>query len=1002
MSGSLTQNIVIAVTATGVPVVQRSLEQIGQSAVSAHTALEAMISALAAIGLGIGVAEIVKAADAFSNMQNRLTAVGTSANDLAAVYSRLQQISLETHNSIESTVNLYSRLEQGVKSLGYSQNEALSFTETLSAAVKLSGASSQEAKYAIQDLAHGISAGSINGRELNGILREMPSLAILIAQSFNVPVGRLKEFAKEGKLTTDGLIQGMAKLHNEEMAKLQQRILTVADAIQDMKTRTITFIGEMSRAGGASLALANAIETLSKNLNTIVGVLLSVGAAFFVFVGIPAILGAITSGFIAMTLAMLSNPFLALAAILTSAATALTYFRDEINLGIDKTTTLGDLMRAVWEALGPAIAKAKAYMVDFLNYVITGWGDATAKMTALDWVVGIAKGIDIMVGAFKLAWALIGSFAQTATGVMETAIYAVGQLIYSAIIAPINLAMKGMNVLSGVTGKEFEMFQGALDWSKPLDRLADGFKRAQDAGAAFRATVDGSLNGTSGLSAQLQNLVPRAQEIGKARVAAAGVDNSYLDARGPRIEPEKKVTKAHADKLQTQLEAIEGKFDNILKYVNEYNKAIKVIEASIAAGKISPQEGSALLGEVKQEIHDKIMDKYNSQEKAAHQLKIELRDLDGAVKAGFITQQEANYAAIVAKSVAEDHINVVKKYVEEEKRKQDLSKLGTEDQKIQNELHKVTQQWIQKGVILTDDQIRSLRDLTKATEELTRAGEYRNSILDASAVPMKDLATGQVVLNELFASGKITLEQYSVELDKLKYKALQSGLDIGSGIERAFIKMDEQSKDLASTSEAAVNGVFSKLTDVVTKFVETGKFGFAELLKTIQSFAIKLALQIIEIKASQALMSAAGGGSGGGAGGLGGMIGNLIGGSGGSGAASAFDGAGTGASSFDFSSVDSAYGFASGGEFMVGGNGGTDSQFVAFRASPDEKVSITRPDQVGSGKSQVMAPAPQVNVRVVNSIDPAETIAAMSGSEGERLILNVIQRNKNAVKQATR
>lgn len=38
-------------------------------------------------------------------------------------------------------------------------------------------------------------------------------------------------------------------------------------------------------------------------------------------------------------------------------------------------------------------------------------------------------------------------------------------------------------------------------------------------------------------------------------------------------------------------------------------------------------------------------------------------------------------------------------------------------------------------------------------------------------------------------------------------------------------------------------------------------------------------------------------------------------------------------------------GFANGGEFLVGGAGGTDSQLVAFRATPNETVSIRRPGQ---------------------------------------------------------
>lgn len=50
-------------------------------------------------------------------------------------------------------------------------------------------------------------------------------------------------------------------------------------------------------------------------------------------------------------------------------------------------------------------------------------------------------------------------------------------------------------------------------------------------------------------------------------------------------------------------------------------------------------------------------------------------------------------------------------------------------------------------------------------------------------------------------------------------------------------------------------------------------------------------------------------------------------------------------------------GFANGGEFQVGGAGGIDSQLVAFRASPNETVSITKPGQTaragGSGVADV-------------------------------------------------
>lgn len=51
--------------------------------------------------------------------------------------------------------------------------------------------------------------------------------------------------------------------------------------------------------------------------------------------------------------------------------------------------------------------------------------------------------------------------------------------------------------------------------------------------------------------------------------------------------------------------------------------------------------------------------------------------------------------------------------------------------------------------------------------------------------------------------------------------------------------------------------------------------------------------------------------------------------------------------------VGSLFGFAQGGSFTVGGSGGTDSQLVAFRATPGEKVSVRTPSQASGGMVNV-------------------------------------------------
>ncbi len=97
--------------------------------------------------------------------------------------------------------------------------------------------------------------------------------------------------------------------------------------------------------------------------------------------------------------------------------------------------------------------------------------------------------------------------------------------------------------------------------------------------------------------------------------------------------------------------------------------------------------------------------------------------------------------------------------------------------------------------------------------------------------------------------------------------------------------------------------------------------------------------------------------------------------------------------------------FATGGSFtMPGGMGGVDSQVVALRASPGERVTVQTPTQVrhgsvaaGAGDSQGAAP-PQVNTRIVNVIDPELMGDYLATAEGEQLLMNVIRKNGDQLK----
>lgn len=91
-------------------------------------------------------------------------------------------------------------------------------------------------------------------------------------------------------------------------------------------------------------------------------------------------------------------------------------------------------------------------------------------------------------------------------------------------------------------------------------------------------------------------------------------------------------------------------------------------------------------------------------------------------------------------------------------------------------------------------------------------------------------------------------------------------------------------------------------------------------------------------------------------------------------------------------------GFQNGGDFRVGGAGGTDSQLVAFRASPNETVSVRTPGQERAAQ-QVTQPQPAAQpIQIVNVDDPGKLEDFMATPAGTKSVLNIIKKNPTAIK----
>lgn len=268
--------------------------------------------------------------------------------------------------------------------------------------------------------------------------------------------------------------------------------------------------------------------------------------------------------------------------------------------------------------------------------------------------------------------------------------------------------------------------------------------------------------------------------------------------------------------------------------------------------------------------------------------------------------------------------------------------------------------------------------------EINPALEAQAQLLEEIRGPAERLAERQMALNALFETGQITAEEYNRELRNLNVAITELDNSFSGGIANGIARVTQEANNLGTQVSDIVVGAFDSLTESIVNFARTGEFSIRRFFGTIAEELLRLSTNQLF---AQLLLSFGGGqvAFGGVGGGSRGLIADPA----------VVGGARQGRGPFGLPS--GLLGFQTGGAFTVGGRGGPDSQLVAFRATPGERVNIATPTQVQRGVGPQVNIQPQ-NIRIVNVIDPREAVSALDSADGEELILNIIERNSREVR----
>lgn len=200
---------------------QAGFERAKKSASALASKLGGLRGALLSVGVAALTKRIIGQAAAAAQTQVRLKALSKEYGEFERI-QKLVASNAKTFNqsqaeSAENFSDVYARL----RPLGISLEKIQTVYAGFNATALASGTSAAAASGAFLQLSQALGSGRLQGDEFRSIAEQVPGILRLVAAEMNVTVSELKELGSEGKITSDILINALAKGFDENKGKIK-------------------------------------------------------------------------------------------------------------------------------------------------------------------------------------------------------------------------------------------------------------------------------------------------------------------------------------------------------------------------------------------------------------------------------------------------------------------------------------------------------------------------------------------------------------------------------------------------------------------------------------------------------------------------------------------------------------------------------------------------------------------------------------------------------------
>jgi tape measure domain-containing protein len=281
-------------------VAKSAFDRASKAAQKYQSTLGGLKGAIVSLGVAALTKRMIGQAASFQQTQIRLKALSEEYGEFGKIQQLVKDNAKTFNLSQAEAASQFSDVYARLRPLGKTLEEVQTVYKGFNATAIASGTSAAAASGAFLQLSQALGSGRLQGDEFRSIAEQVPGILKLVSDEMGVTVGELKKLGSEGEITSDILINALAKGFEKNKDKIQQ-ILAESPAAKFKEFSNAT--SELSNSIGTELlpvvtptvqALTEMVQVVGRlpgPMRTLSAAAFGLGAAFVTASGAASALG---------------------------------------------------------------------------------------------------------------------------------------------------------------------------------------------------------------------------------------------------------------------------------------------------------------------------------------------------------------------------------------------------------------------------------------------------------------------------------------------------------------------------------------------------------------------------------------------------------------------------------------------------------------------------------------------------------------------------------------